>query len=257
MLAIVVSMALIESVRADVIITGNQGGQLNDNFSTCTLGGTPNPNIWITTNTAQISIDDCLNPGYLTMWNLCGNPIYGYNCGTSSDGGIISQSQFDPILPAGKATFYASSINVHRADNGASANPGTLTLFWNHEANGAYGVSTSGETWYVGARICVCGGVGSQQTNFYAIWNSPAGQYGVNLGTLPAVGLNVNFRTVWQRYNGNNFMTVHMDTIYNSITYNYDYTIYPTGSSPYQGMNDQHAYTLWVETNINAEVYLA
>jgi len=159
-LAIVVSMALIESVRADVIITGNQGGQLNDNFSTCTLGGTPNPNIWITTNTAQISIDDCLNPGYLTMWNLCGNPIYGYNCGTSSDGGIISQSQFDPILPAGKATFYASSINVHRADNGASANPETLTLFWNHEANGAYGVSTSGETWYVGARICVCGELG-------------------------------------------------------------------------------------------------
>src|SRR6266550_6255251 len=41
--------------HGDVTIPGNQGGQLYDTFSTCTLGGTPNPNLWITQNSADIA----------------------------------------------------------------------------------------------------------------------------------------------------------------------------------------------------------
>ncbi len=243
--------------HGDVTIPGNQGGQLYDTFSTCTLGGTPNPNLWITQNTAQISLDTCRHAGYLNIYNLCENPIYGYSCGTQSTGGIVSQTQFDPILPTGEVTFEARATNIVRADGTQSANGGTLTLFLNHESGLGNGVSTNGQTWYIGARIAIVGSASSPQTNFYAIWDSPAGQNGVNLGTINSVGLGVHFLLTWQRYNGADFVKVHMDSVYNSVQYNFDYTVYPTGANNYQGMDDQHAYTVWVEGDIDCLVYLA
>src|SRR5204862_2382969 len=144
-----------------------------------------------------------------SIYNLCGNPIYGYNCGTWSVGGITSQSQFDPILGTGEATFEAQAIGIVRADGTQSANPGTLTLFMNHEPNG---VTTSGETWFVGARVAIVGSASNPRTNFYAIWQSPAGQNGVNLGTISQVGLTVHFLLTWQRYGGTDFVKVHLDS---------------------------------------------
>ena len=247
LIVIVAGSSFVSEASAHVLITGNQGHQLNDPFNVCTFGGAPNGILWILDTTKEISIDTCRVSGATNLYNMCETFPQTFSC-ASGAGQVSSQSEFDPILPSGDAQIQVQVNSIHRADNGASANSGQVILFWNHiEPSGTLGVSSTCFCgYYVGAEAAVVGSTTAQQTNFYAIWRDPNGlQNGLLLGSIPQVGLNVHFSIDWHRY-GSNFMDILMTT-------NTGGTFHTTlFDSNYPKMNDEHKLTIYGAANIDA-----